>query len=588
MSRLFRRLALLLAFALLVVFAVLPSRSADGDGKAPPLALLVGVSNYEGTGLESLHFAARDVDALDVELRKLGFRTFVLRNGKATKKGIEAALEALVGERQKGQMLLVALSGHGVQSTGKDGKEDAYFCPADTDKAREKNLLSLSELLQAMGSGGTNLLLVDACRNDPKRGFKNFDGNELKDNLPVQTAVLFSCAAGQSSLETNRMYGEKSEEGHGVFFYHVLEGLRSKARDDEGRVTWLRLVDYVQGQVNTRAKEWEPQRAKVRAKDLDVSLEDLEFQTPHLLSNLKRTVVLAVPKGDPGDTRQEPKPGEERSFEIARGVRMKFCWVPPGRAQLGSPKAERDAVLKQIKEKEEPWWLQAEAEEKRGEYRSKGFWLGKYPVTQGEWLAVMGGTNPSWFCKDGGGKNQVPEDTSRFPVEQVAAKKASADDDCLNFLARLNDRATAEELVRIFGKRGKFVLPHEDEWEYACRGGKGNRQPYYFGSELNGKQANCKGNFPFGTETKGLYLARTTAVGEYEKDYPHPWGLCDMHGNVWQWCENSYNEDLENGSVFRGGSWGGAARFCRAAYRDGGPPGDRDGLLGCRVCFRLD
>jgi formylglycine-generating enzyme required for sulfatase activity len=98
-------------------------------------------------------------------------------------------------------------------------------------------------------------------------------------------------------------------------------------------------------------------------------------------------VSAALPlRSAAGDAKapQEPKPGEERSFEIARGVKMKFCWVPPGRAQLGSPKAERAAVQKQLADKEEPEWLQSEAEEKRGEYRSKGFWLGKYPVTQGE------------------------------------------------------------------------------------------------------------------------------------------------------------------------------------------------------------
>ena len=169
-----------------------------------------------------------------------------------------------------------------------------------------------------------------------------------------------------------------------------------------------------------------------------------------------------------------------------------------------------------------------------------------------------------------------------------AAEKASADDDCLNFLAKLNDPTKGAELVRVFGKRGKFVLPHEDEWEFACRGGKGNRRPYYFGDELNGKQANCDGTVPFGTATPGPYKKRTTAVGEYEKVSPHPWGLCDMHGNVYQWCENNYNEDPKNGRVVRGGSWGGDARGCRAAARLRRPPGIRSDFLGCRVCFRLD
>jgi formylglycine-generating enzyme required for sulfatase activity len=92
----------------------------------------------------------------------------------------------------------------------------------------------------------------------------------------------------------------------------------------------------------------------------------------------------------------DPKPGEEREFEIAKGVKMKFCWIPAGEAQLGSPKSERDAVMKQLVEAkivrvgEVPDWLASEAEEKRGKFHTKGFWLAKYPVTQGEYEAVVG------------------------------------------------------------------------------------------------------------------------------------------------------------------------------------------------------
>jgi formylglycine-generating enzyme len=578
MSRLAQAFATFFGLLLLGGLVALPDVAAEG-AKPAPLALLVGVTNYEGTGLGSLKFATRDVDELAAELKKQGFRTKVLKNNDATKSGIEAALKDLAESRQKGQMLLVALSGHGTQSIGTDGKEDAYFCPSDTDKARGTNLLSLSELMQAMGSRGTNLLLVDACRNDPKRGFKNIEGNELNGKLPAQTAVLFSCGAGQSSLETNLMYGAASEKGHGVFFYHVLEGLCGKALNADGKVEWYDLVRYVKHNVNVKAKEWEPGRARAEAERRGVSVEELKFQNPHLLNNLDDSPVLATI-----DARREPTPGEERDYEIARGVKMKFCWIPPGRAQLGSPKAERDAVWEQIKKdyKEEPEWLQSEAEEKRGEYRSKGFWLGKYPVTQGEWLAVMEVKNPSRFCKDGDGKDKVPEDTSRFPVEQVSAEDAE------KFLEKLNGRVGREELVRTFGTRGKFVLPHEDEWEYACRGGKGNRQPYYFGNELNGKQANCNGTVPFGTETKGPYLERTTEVGSYARDYPHPWGLCDMHGNVYQWCQNNYNNDPKIGRVVRGGSWSSGADGCRAAHYNGRSPAYRNYYLGCRVCFRLD
>ncbi len=282
---------------------------------------------------------------------------------------------------------------------------------------------------------------------------------------------------------------------------------------------------------------------------------------------------------DPPQKVPFPKPGEEREWKIAAGLRMTFCWIPPGTAQLGSPAAEREAVVKQGMIAE---MIQEEAEDKRGVYTSKGFWLGKYTVTQQEWTAVMDGHNPSYFCKGADGQGRVPEVTSRFPVETLSW------DDCQEFLEKLNQRAADGAVERVFGRRGRFVLPHEDEWEYACRGGLGNKQPYYFGSVLDGRQANCNGNYPYGATTKGPYLERPAEVGSYARDYPHPWGLCDMHGNIWQWCENKYNFYSRALRVMRGGSWSSDARGCRAANRLGMSPDLPVHFHGCRLCFRLD
>jgi len=274
----------------------------------------------------------------------------------------------------------------------------------------------------------------------------------------------------------------------------------------------------------------------------------------------------------------ERKPGEVVEVDIAPGVKMKYCWIPPGEAQLGSTKAERQELLKLITEGKEPAWWQAEAEEVRGKYTTKGYWLGKYAVTQGEWSAMMDGKNPSWFVPT---QDQMKKagikDTRRFPVEQVSWN------DCQELIEKLNASA---KVPAALGK-GKFCLPHEDEWEYAARSGKGNKQRFYFGDELNVKQANCNGNFPYGTATKGPYLGRTTAVGSYEKAAPHPWGLCDMSGNVWQWCENK-SDDKNETFVLRGGSWYVDARNCRSGRREGGGPTIRSSFIGCRVCFRMD
>src|ERR1019366_9152024 len=133
------------------------------------------------------------------------------------------------------------------------------------------------------------------------------------------------------------------------------------------------------------------------------------------------------------------------------------------------------------------------------------------------------------------------------------------------------------------GKGYQYRLPSEVEWEYACRGGATSEKEcsyaFYFAKPTNywsSKEANLNGSWPFGKEP---YLGRTTKVGSYA---PNKVGLYDMHGNVWQWCEDR----LDKGGtyrVIRGGSWRDEARFCRAAYRYWDARGDRGSYRGCRL-----
>ena len=105
-------------------------------------------------------------------------------------------------------------------------------------------------------------MLIDACRDDPRRS-AGLDGNTAR-NVPPNTAVLFSCAARQQSFETNKMYGEDSLKGHGIFFHRVLKGLESEAANTRGEITWGGLVEYVSEHVNADALKWFPERARPR------------------------------------------------------------------------------------------------------------------------------------------------------------------------------------------------------------------------------------------------------------------------------------------------------------------------------------
>ncbi len=230
-----------------------------------------------------------------------------------------------------------------------------------------------------------------------------------------------------------------------------------------------------------------------------------------------------------------PADGEEREFNITSNTKMKFCWIPAGGATLGSL------------ENEEGRWNN----ETKSEFETNGFWMGKYPVTQAQWKRVMG-DNPSYFSGD------------NLPVEQVSWY------DCRDFAEKC-------DVLKL-----NLQIPHKSQWEYACRGGRGNKQPFYWGNTLNGDKANCIGTFPYGTNKKGAYLAKTTEVGSYEKVAPHPWGLCDMIGNVYEWCESVYLKDSLH-KHYRGGAWSSPSSSCRSANYNSALPHKRGNDLGFRL-----
>jgi len=212
------------------------------------------------------------------------------------------------------------------------------------------------------------------------------------------------------------------------------------------------------------------------------------------------------------------------------------------------------------------------------ESASRITWACVWEVTQGEYERVTG-TDPSWCSRTGQGSTRAAgQDTSRFPVEQVSWE------DAVEFCRRLSALLPEQSSGRV------YRLPTEAEWEYACRAG--TTTPFHFGSELNGGEANCDGNHPYGTGTKGRYLARPTTVGSYGAN---SFGLCDMHGNVWEWCLDWYGDyavtsvDDPQGPtagsyrVLRGGSWYSYSIGCRSALRSNLNPDSRYYCLGFRV-----
>jgi uncharacterized protein (TIGR02996 family) len=254
--------------------------------------------------------------------------------------------------------------------------------------------------------------------------------------------------------------------------------------------------------------------------------------------------------------------------EVVNSIGMRLALIPPGRFRMGSPSSEKE------RKKDEGPAHEVEL--------TRPFYLGVFPVTQGQWLRVMG-DNPSCFCATGEGKEAVAGmDTGDFPVEQVSWEDAQA------FLAKLTARPEEK------GKGWKYRLPSEAEWEYACRAGASSSTPFCFGGSLSSAQANFSGEHPYGGAEEGPSLRRTCPAGSYR---PNAWGLFDMHGNVWEWCEDWYTEGYDgnspaqdplgpsngSGRVIRGGGWFNFGQNCRAAFRREGTPSSRDCHLGFRV-----
>ena len=233
--------------------------------------------------------------------------------------------------------------------------------------------------------------------------------------------------------------------------------------------------------------------------------------------------------------------GECETIMLPGGAEMEMIFCPPGEFMMGSPNGEEGRYDDEVQHRVR---------------LTKGFWLGKYPVTQQQWQSVMG-NNPSRFKKF-----IFFKDKDR-PVESISWY------DCQSFIKQVN----AE-----FGYGAR--LPTEAEWEYACRAG--TTTAYFWGDALNGSKANCDGNFPYGTTRKGPNVEKTTPVGGYKAN---SWGFYDMHGNVSEWCNDRYGDYPSRKGidptgpatgrcrVLRGGSWCDNARDCRSAFRNRDVPG---------------
>jgi formylglycine-generating enzyme required for sulfatase activity len=248
---------------------------------------------------------------------------------------------------------------------------------------------------------------------------------------------------------------------------------------------------------------------------------------------------------------------------LAEDIRpLRMMLIPAGSFLMGSPEDEPERT---------------EAEGPQHAVSVPQFFMAKYPVTQAQWRFVVALPQVN---------RKLKPEPSNFkgddrPVEQVSWH------DAVEFCDRLT----------ILTDR-QYRLPTEAEWEYACRAG--TKTPFHFGPTLSTDYANYNGAHEkygaYGPGAQGESRDETTPVDQFQ--CANSYGLCDMHGNVWEWCQDHWHENYEgaptDGSawltedegaerVLRGGAWNYNPRFCRSAFRFGFNPDGRYCFQGFRV-----
>ena len=583
------------------------------------LALVIGNGNYKSSPLAN---PVNDANDMADALERCNFT--VMKKINANRREMRRAIRKFGDEIKSGVVGLFYYAGHGIQVKGEN-----YLVPIGADVYSEAEVedecLKVSSVLRQMDYAGNrlNIIILDACRDNPfGRSFRSGNKGLAKMDAPTGSILAYATAPGSVAADgigRNGLYTSKLLKhmmAAGLEIGKLFRQVRIDVMDASGKrqVPWesssltgdfyfdsKRAIAVVkrprkgpkQPVLTTKvkpkdelelafAKIKKKEEAKRKTKEALVQkhkqlLEDVLKYGKIRTSDLDKETKLAawgalkrkypewadgVEPGDSlgilGNALAEDRDGSLLRVAIAQGallltitnsIGMKFVYIPSGTFTMGSPS---DELGRQKYERQHRVTL------------SRVFYMQTTEVTQGQWKSIMG-RNPSHFKRCG----------DNCPVEKVSWN------DCQDFIRSLNQKEGTN----------KYRLPTEAEWEYACRAGSTT-------AFANGGITELLCGYDPNLDAMGWYCGnsgqKTHPVGQKK---PNDWGLYDMHGNLWEWCQDWYEKNYPTGHVtdpkgpssssagrvFRGGGWRYSAGVCRSASRRRGNPDYRHASVGFRV-----
>ncbi|OON63325.1 serine/threonine protein kinase [Massilia sp. KIM] len=427
--------------------------------------------------------------------------------------------------------------------------------------ARPATVRALLELIE-QGAGPTPE--EEAAREAVRRAAEEQAARELAARREAQAQAA---AAAQALIERQRREQLREQQR------------RERAAAEEARAArkeTLRqqlLARRDEEAAKARAAQEEAQRKAAQAKAAAAYLAEQkrvrEEQAARAAAELE--VMLPTPSSPVADQNGVLRD----AFLDGAGQGPALVLIPTGRFQMGSPEHERRIAMAAGAQKN---WLARETPQ-HWVGIERPFAMGRYPVTVGEWRAFVLATG--W--QPGG---EVDWAAPGFPQTDEHPVVGVTWFDALRYVQWLSEAT---------GKR--YRLPSEAEWEYACRAG--THTAFSFGDTISTEQANYDGTFTYNGGPRGEYRRGTTPAGMFP---PNPWGLYDMHGNVWEWVQDVVHENYEgaplDGSawelggdqarrILRGGSWLYNPRYLRSALRNGFSAALSNDIVGLRVVREL-